>query len=357
MKHFIFSVLATFPLWIQAQYYSAFQNEYFFGRMPVVKAEAMGQTEVALGGTVPSLFYNPAGIGIIENQEITLVSSGPYYLLTEADNYFVGYARRFHPKLVAAASFHQFATGPSAFEIEINGVFYPIDKPKTTNFALTVAATPIKNLHAGINFNYFRWKYINDLSRATTFHFDAGVLYEIPVSDTRKLSLGASVTNLFFDRISFESPAGDFGENALPVIARLGAAYRMKTILSPPGAEPGDVDILIAVEYQNLLNSEFHTAFRIGSEWVFYKVFAFRLGAYTHTEDDFGVSTNYSRIRDITYGFGIILPLSTWCEGKIPFDAHLDYTSLKQPPATSSFGRLPNMRGFSLRMVFPVSSR
>ncbi|MEZ4830021.1 MAG: hypothetical protein R3C61_27625 [Bacteroidia bacterium] len=342
---------------IYAQYYPAFQNEFFFGRMPVVKAEAMGQTEVAVGGTVPSLFYNPAGIGLIENQEIALVTSGPYYLLTASDNYFAGYARKIRPKLTAAASFHQFATGPSSFDVNINGVDYRVDNPTSTNLTLTAAAMPVENLYAGININYFRWKYINDVPLAGSLNFDAGVFYLMPLSENRKLTFAASISNALFDKISFASPQGDVASNVFPVIARVGATYRVNTTISPPGADSGPLEMLFAVEYQDLLNSGFRTAFRVGSEWVFYKVLAFRLGAYTLTEDDFGVSSNNSRIYDFTYGFGIIIPFEQLSSGKIPFNTHLDYTSLKQPPIGTTGGRLPNMRGFSFRFVFPVSTR
>ena len=53
--------------------------------------------------------------------------------------------------------------------------------------------------------------------------------------------------------------------------------------------------------------------------------------------DPVGFENNKDRIKDLTYGFGAIIPLFDLTDGKIPFRVNLDYCSLKQPPYIHSF--------------------
>ena len=67
--------------------------------LPNVRSEAMGHTNVASGNAVSSLFINPATLGRINDLEINVSTSAPYYVLRESDFYFLGAAYRFHPKV------------------------------------------------------------------------------------------------------------------------------------------------------------------------------------------------------------------------------------------------------------------
>ena len=68
-----------------SQYVYNFQSEYFFGNLPNESSEAMGRAEVALGGSIGKTFLNPAATGTVNNQELHLSTSGPFYVLRNSN--------------------------------------------------------------------------------------------------------------------------------------------------------------------------------------------------------------------------------------------------------------------------------
>ena len=137
---------------LNAQYTSGFQQEYFYGNLPSAKTEAMGKTDAAIGGSVASTFFNSAGLGGIEKQEAYVSTSAPFYILKNSNYWYAGYARRIIPQIVAAFSVNNFAIGETTFDINIGDERYPVTKGLTSNYALSVAGTPLKGLYIGLNF-------------------------------------------------------------------------------------------------------------------------------------------------------------------------------------------------------------
>ncbi|MDX1905675.1 MAG: hypothetical protein SF053_01475 [Bacteroidia bacterium] len=350
------SGLLLIPGVLRAQYDQNFEPEYFFSRLPNARSEALGRADVALGGTAQSVFTNPAAIGQIEELHVALNTAAPLYLLSNADYYFGGIAYRVAPKLVAGLQYNQLAIGESDFEIFINGDYYPIDRPRSNNLCFTLAAEPVKNLRIGINNNLYIWKYLNQEPRALAWHLDAGAMYTLELGAEREvpdaLTFGASLTNSLFGGIQFGVDTFRTRQE-LPTVGRLGVSYKIRRQLSIPGMEPGPIDLTLVAEYQNLLNSEYLTAYRAGAELVLLDVLALRTGAYTEAVSDEGFpAENRSRINDITFGGGLHCPLDQLSSGKYPVDLWLDITVMKQPPFTFSGSRLPNFRSFGLRMYW-----
>ncbi len=350
---------------LSAQYISGFQQEYFFGNLPAAKVEAMGMADAAVGGTVASSFFNSAGLGSIEKQEAYFSTSAPFYILKNSSYWYAGYARRIIPRIVAAFSVNNFATGETTFKVNIGGQKYPVTKGLTSNYALSVAGTPLKGLYIGFNFNLFRWKLFTDVSAATTFHIDGGLLYKLAIPDLEKLrhhaQFGISINNFTGSKITGVAPDGNQSTNELPIIGRFAAAYMFGTDINLPVAGKGPLDFTFTLEYQNTFNSDFYNSFHVGLESVLWEVLAFRLGYFTQSIDDLGQEVNFSRIRDFTYGFGAIVPLNKLTNDKVPLSIHLDYVSLK-PPSTSDLSslkagtrRIPNMRTFTLRVAWTLS--
>ena len=361
----IISFLLTFGS-LSAQYVSNFQTEYFYGNLPSAKTEAMGMADAAIGGTVASSFFNSAGLAGIRKQEVYLSTSRPFYILKNSSYWYAGYARRVLPWLVAAFSVNNFAIGETTFDVTIGDQKYPVTKGLTSNYALSVAGTPLKGLYIGLNFNWFRWKLFDDVSAASTFHIDGGLLYKLEIRDLEKLrhhaQFGVSVNNFTVSKITWEAPDGNQATNELPMIGRFAAAYMFGTDINLPVAGKGPLDFTFTLEYQNTFNSDFYNTFSVGLESVLWEVLAFRLGYFTQTQDDLGQEVNFDHIRDFTYGFGAIVPLNTLTNDKVPLAIHLDYCSLK-PPSTSdlstlkaSVGRIPNMRTFTLRVVWTLAT-
>jgi hypothetical protein len=341
------------------QYNGEILREFFFERMASARAEAMGRADVAAGTGILSVFSNPTAIANDSALQIGANLAAPLYLLTNANYTFLGGSYRLSDRLVAGVSFRQFAIGESDFDILINGVFYPTTKPRTSQATFTVAATPVKNLSVGANLNMMVWKYLDDEPRSFLPYLDLGARYTVETGGGSPgapdgITFGLGITNAFFQRIEFGKDTIR-SKGALPVIARLGAAYQLHRNISYPGIGEGAFDFLVQAEVQDLLNNEFYSAFRLGTEVVLLDAFAFRLGYFTIGVDDFNnPQDNLSRVNDITFGGGLKIPLKKMSKGKIPASALLDVTILKQPPYTVSGPRMPNFRNFSLTVQWDI---
>ncbi len=358
---FIFAVVE-----LSAQYTSGFQQEYFYGNLPSAKTEALGKADAAIGGTVASTFFNSASLGGIEKREAYISTSAPFYILKNSNYYYAGYAQRIIPRIVAAISINNFAIGQTTFDVNIGDERYPVTKGLTSNLALSVAGTPLKGFYIGLNFNFLRWKLFDDVKAAATFHIDGGLFYKLEIPDLKKLrhhaQFGVSVNNFTKSNLTWEAPDGNQATNELPMIGRFAAAYMFGTDINLPVAGKGPLDFTFTLEYQNTFNSDFYNSFHVGLESVLWEVLAFRIGYFRQTKDDLGQEVNYDYIRDFTYGFGAIVPLNKITNDKVPLAIYLDYTSLK-PPSTSdlsslkaSVGRIPNMRTFTLRVVWTLAA-
>ena len=357
MKNLILGLLmlGAFQLMAQRPYYSQFQQEYFFGNLPSQKTAAMGGADVAVGGAVNSIFLNPAGLGLIGDQEITFSTSAPFYALTRSDYYFLGYGRRINDKLTVGLTVNQISVGPTTFSTEINGTRYDVQTPGSTNIAATGVYSPIKGLQLGANVNVLILKYFEGVKKSPAIHVDLGALYKYKLGDNQALQVGFSMANVYGANVTITSPMGDAADNNLPVVMRGAIAYVLHSQICQSGDSKGDFDFTATLGYQNVLNSDYRTTVRIGTEAIFWKALAVRLGYFTQSLDNLNnPDHNRSRINDFTYGFGIILPFDEFTKGALPFQAHIDYVSQKQPSVVWSGRRLPNMRGFGLRLVWPL---
>jgi hypothetical protein len=356
MKHSIFAILILLPMWAWSQYTSGFQQEYFFGNLPNARTEAMARAGVAAGEGTSNLFLNPATLGLTEDLDAVFSTSAPFYVLQNSNYFFVGLSKRFTEKLVGAFSVHTFAVGPTTFDINFGSKRFPLDKSFSTNIALSGAYELLPGLHAGLNFNMYRWTYIDEVNAVHQGHLDGGLLYNLSLdpgnAQSKNLRIGASVSNFTSSDITFFSPENDSSTQEFPIVLRLGGAYQVATDINYPVVGSGPFAFTATVEYQNVLNNNFRTAFQVGTEAVLYDVLAVRLGGFTRSEDDGGRSdVNFDRINDVTYGFGFKVPLSELSDGKIPGQLWIDYASLEPPPTSTLGGRKPNFRTFTIRLV------
>ena len=356
MKYILVTILFLIPEILLAQSNERFQQEYFFGRVPSIRSEAMGQADVAVGGSVSSIFYNPASIGSIENQEIVISTSAPFYVLRESDYYFLGYARRINSRITAAFSVNRFAVGETTFDVTIGGQSFPLDTPSTTNYALSVAGQVAEGLVAGVNINMFRWKLFDDVSSVSALPLDIGAVYTRPLSSDgstkREVRAGIGITNVLQTELTYSSPTDITESNTIPSIARIGVAYFLKRDIEIPRAGTAPLELITTAEFQDVLTNKLRTGVRVGAEALLYDVLAFRMGMFSHSLDDGGFENNKSRLSDFTYGFGLVVPIVKFTDGGFPVNAHVDYMALEQPPYTKQGTRLPNMRGFSVRLVW-----
>ncbi|MEM6347274.1 MAG: hypothetical protein AAF927_25515 [Bacteroidota bacterium] len=364
MRTILFALLyVMIPSLVWAQdgrRYSNGQEEYFGGaQLPSMRAEAMGRAQVAIGGSIMQNFINPASIGTIKFRSLDVSSSGPFYLLDESDYGYVGFAQRINDsKWVGGVSVRAFLVGPTTFDATINGQKYELDKSRTINTTVSVAREILPGLQLGLNANLYRLRLFRDADAGHMPHLDLGLLYTKALSAEQNLRLGLSVNNFLFGRIAYKAPNGDEDIFNMPAIMRVGASYSGESSISLPQSGTGSLRYLLTVEFQDYLNNDYYTALRVGGELVIWDLLALRIGAFRRNNDDGGRVENFRVVRDFTYGFGLIVPLNKISKQSWPIRMHLDYTSLQQA-RTSNFisGRIPNMRGLSIRLAWIIDSQ
>lgn len=337
------------------QYSQNFQIEYFYGAAPHARVEALGRSGVLLGGSTASVFYNPAAIGTVEEGNGYLSHAAPYFALRSANYVFAGASYRVAGPWVVGLNWNRFQIGDTTFQINLGGERYPVRRPTVDNVTLTNAVRLFDGFHVGVNVNGFRWKYLDDAPNAFALHVDGGVYYEhalptLSTGATHHIRGAVTVNNATATRITFEDPAGVAYTQAFPITLRTGVGYQITLPVSIPGAGTGPLTLLGLFEFDELLNGPIRTAFRGGAEARLYDVVAVRVGAFTDTVDDFGFENNRSRRFDVTYGFGLNVPVATLTEGRVPIEASLDYTALRPASYVFDGTRLPNRASFTLEV-------
>lgn len=357
----LFALLCFTSFGQSGDYVDGWQQEFFNGWGPSPKSDAMGQADVAVGGSVSSLFRNPAGIGLIDKAEFIFSSAGQFYALRKSDVFFTGAAYRVHDRFIAAISHHIFAVGETTFGITFGPDNFPLDRARTSHFTVTASGEPVKNLHIGLNMNTFFLKYIEEIKTAKAINLDVGILYTLHFgpnkNDERQgIRIGASFTNITNASIEFFSPDDDRADNKFPIIGRYAIAYFNDQLIQKKSANGRSyLGLMATFEAQDYLNSEFTTAFRVGTEFIVYEILAFRIGWFRESSDDRGIDVNFDHRKGVTYGFGLIIPVHDLSKGKAPLDIHFDYSSFNQPSFRTGGSFISNVRAFGLRAVFTMN--
>ena len=353
---FICLSLLTFMSGIAVgQDYNGALELIFFGRQPSARAEAMGQSMITGEGDAFGAFYNPASIG--QNKGLVLSTSyaSPYYLATEANFKFLGATYELGKYGVLGLSLYRFSLGESLLittETNPDGTNETFTLT-TSMYSLTFSTEILKDLHAGLNFNFVRDKlgitgkaYPIDLGLLRVFYFRG--------RNVQRVTVGASLYNLINSNIEYDG-VGDIFSNvitkqALPRTLHIGASYHSSFGKSQLNSiDLNTFGILLQVEYQDVLNSKFYNGFKAGAELSFIDMLYLRFGYYNIDRNDFGLpASNKDKITDFTYGFGVEIPVSNFTKMKIPLDVKLDMTSLKQPSGIKGFDNFENFSVYNL---------
>ncbi|MBL4703119.1 MAG: hypothetical protein JKY54_01270 [Flavobacteriales bacterium] len=332
MIKYVTTILIFIPLLSFCQYTPGYQAEFFFGRQPSARVEAMGKGSVSLDGDMGTIYYNPAGLSNINGLEINGTYATPFYLADSAYYAYTGVGYRFNKYIQVALSRYHWNWNMAAM---ITGFERT---PSTSNYTLTLASEPFSNLFLGVNANYYVWD-VGIGDPATTFYLDFGAIKKFNFLQRKttqhESNIGASIANLNYAKATFSYLDSEFTE-ALPVTARFGASYQFtldKHILLDTLKT---LKLLIQSEYQTLLNSDYHSAIKVGGELSILEILAIRVGYYQEQVYDYSYpEVNHDQISDFTYGFGLQIPLDKLT--KIPLSIKFDYTSLPQTPYSTSF--------------------
>lgn len=358
MKLFLLSMTMGVCMTAHAQYTERFQEEFFFGHLNNAATESMGRADVAVGGKVFSMRFNPAGTGTIEQRELALSTSAPFYILTQSDYYYGGFAEKIGSKLCVSGSVQQFAVGPTTFTTDIGSERnLALDNPTSTKISVNGSYEVIEGLYVGVNVNQFRLKFFDEVGAYSSLYFDGGLLYRRSLNEDKKryVQAGASLMNLNNATMTLESPTGQESDVNLPSIMRIGLAFHQKTPLTIKGAKPGSLELTCTVELEDVRQFDYRTMRKVGVEATLYDLLSVRCGHVAWNQNDFGFATNYSKISDFTYGFGVQIPSNTTNSLNLPFNVFVDFTSMKQPPYSDRGRRIPNMRSFSTRLVWNLT--
>jgi len=87
----------------------------------------------------------------------------------------------------------------------------------------------------------------------------------------------------------------------------------------------------------------------MGGELRLLEMLALRLGYYRESRNDYDHPENYKDVlTDVTYGFGIELPLEKIPAARIPLTVKFDMTRLPQPSPYKGPNRWSDFSGYSL---------
>jgi len=327
------------------QYQPGFLPEFFFGRGPSARAEAMGKAYTSVDGDIGSVYFNPAGVATAKLFEVYTSYTPPGYYSTRGYYTDFGISYRVHKYLQIALSRFQFNLGKT---VVINAKTTPYVE---TN-SLTISSEPVKNLLLGVNANYFVWQPGVDKT-STTVYFDFGVIKKLPIAHNKKaqsISFGASIRN-----VNYSTTSASFNNTPetyrLPVITRFGVNYQASF------GKPFFLDsvslfrLLAQVEYQVLLNSPYRSAIKFGGEITWANFLSLRGGWYSEKTFDFGFpEDNKNNLRSVTYGLGIHVPLHSIIS--LPIDMKFDFTSLPQVSYSRINNNLSHFNTYSLQLTY-----
>jgi|GEM_PF-1914659 len=308
----------------QSPGYRGVFSEMFFGRQPSARSEALGRAQVAVGGELFASYYNPAAAASLAHFTAGSAFASPYYLEASRYDYYgaalplgrygtVGFSRFFFDRAPESAQYDD-----AIVERRDDTALYSM------NYALRIGHW----IDAGVTVHLFR-----RLMSEPDFEWDMrgwpvdiGLFRAVSLGESGSLQLGASLSNLNGVKVGIENQ-----RDALPQILRLGGSYIAN--FSEDRVEPL-MRLLVTGEYQALLNSDFHRAWRVGLEALLWEVLALRVGGYRESLDDHGIARNPDALTEFTYGAGLVVPLKTWMPELPDWVIRLDYTHLPQPDYT-----------------------
>ena len=356
MRKKIIILLILLPSFSFGQYGYGFLKEHFFGRQNSARAEAMGKSYASIDGDLTTAYFNPAGVATIQGLELNGSHASPFYLLEKAKYNFVGVGYKIKDYLTIGLNRKYFDFGEVLFT-DNTGNIISQRKSFESNYCLTLASQPIKNVFIGLNSNYLYWQ-IADIE-TNTFYWDLGVIKKFNLSqkETRQQSInfGTSLLNINGAKVVFKE-FGSTNKSPLPIILRIGANYQINFQEKILIDTLNTFTILIQGEYQDVVNSKYESAIRSGVEIMLLEILSLRAGYYKEFGYDYGIpSVNYDQISAFTYGFGIQVPLYKLT--KIPLNINFDYTSLPQQPYSNYNYNLDNFTTFNVRLNWLIKNK
>jgi hypothetical protein len=337
-----------------SQNYNGTFQEFFLGRQPSARAEAMGRGLSAITGDALSYYYNPAGIASLKGLNLSGSFASPYYFYEEGKYNFFSASYKIDKYGTIGLSRDYFDFG---YENEIvitdefgNVIGTETYDPDLTGYRLTLSSEVIKDLFVGANLNLLHTGTNPELTvgnetkgeNKDVFYLDLGVIKSFNMKSKNLFhgfNIGTSMINVNFAEYS---PADAAQGDPLPVIFRLGASYNLSVDDKNISPKLNSYNFVVNLEYEDLLNSKYYSGFHGGVEFTFLEIVSLRAGyftmenrSYSTVIDDSGNVISYQQVgfnsNEFTYGFGLNIPIRQLTDSKTPLEIKFDYVNLKQP--------------------------
>ncbi|MBW7887528.1 MAG: type IX secretion system protein PorQ [Bacteroidetes bacterium] len=251
------------------------------------RASAMGGSFVSMTNDPNLLFYNPAGLATITNQQISL---GYTKFLLDIHLGSLAYANELSDigMLGIGVNYVNYGSFDGRNDLGIEtGTFNAGDAA----FSLSLARTYEENLYYGITAKIIHSS-IEQYS-SSALGFDFGILYSIPGDNP--ITLGAALTNAGTQLSAFDTQ-----KESLPLELRIGGTIK-----------PQHLPLLLNLNFTKLTEAQSNfinhfSSFTLGGEFTASKTLRFRFGYSNEKRKELKIGTS-AGLTGFSFGGGLVL--------------------------------------------------
>lgn len=310
-----------------------FNREYFFGRQPSAKAEALGRTAVADDGPAASMLWaNVAGLGFTTNASLYGSYATPYYLATDMRYAYGAATARINTRWSVGIGYHHMDFGAT----------HEAWNESTSTYTVAAGFRIGRRLSAGLALDVMdvrRFEFDGKLAPMINPGLQYRSLHRVigkRISMTKRFGISVANANVARLHGGFGYTGADLNAK-LPVTVRAGGAYVI-TLRADSGKTIAPVVATLSAEYEGPINFDYDQSIKGGFEVLVYDLIALRCGYYTTNVYDYGYPQyNKNRVSDFTYGAGLKIAGRRICSALRRYTLTLDYCSLPQV----SYSKMP----------------
>ncbi len=315
-----------------AQNYEESAVEIFFGRLASARTEAMGRIVTLdydsyfVSNSNPANLINSSGVALFYSH------SSPFYLAKDLNYHFAG------------ATYNSNKYGAFGFNVAVidygmisyyTGANYP-DLPLKYRGIRTIYTVTYANginglLNYGVSGNLFVDGISPDKNYQSTF-FEIGISRSFTLINNSNINYNliaaTQIKNVFNQAMEYPSDYLSQKEY-FPSIFRFGMSNSIQYSDQSLYPKAYLVGFILGFEYQDLLNSQYRTAFKIGSELSLLDILFFRAGFYNEKQVMYVNSKD--KFESFTYGFGVKIKLEDFLPSLLPLTIQLDYVNMEPP--------------------------
>lgn len=320
------------------------------------RAEAMGKSLDLFNSDANASFFNPAGIARSEGTSFSTSYASPYYLATKSYFRNFGLATSFGKFGALAINRFNFNYGEDLPTTDQSGNVTGKFEYNQTITTLNYAKDVMENLVAGVNINlaqvranktYNAWP----IDLAVTRYCDAFSNDELHA----QIAFSAAIFNIFKVKMSYKSDLDNRTyEDELAQMLKAGVSGRFDYLNHSliPGLDL--FNVILNTEYRSVLNSADRKAFIVGGELALTELLFLRAGYYRETINAHNSPENEDLLNELTYGFGVQLPVQELGIATLPLYIRFDYTKLEQPSYTKTISHWDDFKVWNINVIWDM---